>query len=188
MKNRKAFNFYRSYFDVLSELNDKDKLDFLMALLEMQFTGKSRELSGMAKFAFMSQKHSINAQIEGYLSKVGGVIPPSVGGSVGGSVQEKEKVQEKVEVKEQAKEGLNIQIFGDSKEENFIIVKDNTVNSTAYKIFGVKGLSDFLQANMSILNYPEHAPKFMSRKKGDRYNDMQHLRNAYAKFIEKQYA
>lgn len=81
-----------------------------------------------------------------------------------------------------------IQIFGDSNEKEFVIVKDKTVDSIAYKIFGVKGLNDFMHANMSMLNYPEFANKFMNRKQGDRYNDMQHLRNAYNKFIEKLHA
>ena len=36
---RKAFNFLRSYYDVLNELgNDKDKLNFLLAILNKQFT------------------------------------------------------------------------------------------------------------------------------------------------------
>ncbi len=63
---RKAFNFFHSYYDVAKELNDKDRLAFLDALLKKQFTGQESELSGMAKFAYLSQKHSIDTQIKGY--------------------------------------------------------------------------------------------------------------------------
>ncbi len=101
MQDRKAFKFYKSYYDVALELPDKDKLDFLMALLEVQFTGHHRQLKGMAKFAFISQKHSIDAQIEGYLTKTGATIPPIEGASQ----QEKEK--EKVQEKEQEKYAVN---------------------------------------------------------------------------------
>ena len=82
--------------------------------------------------------------------------------------------------------GTNVQTFGDSNIKEFLVVKSQLIDSIAYKIHGVDGLSDFMQAHMSILNYPEYAQKFMRNKSGDRYNDLQHLRNAYAKFIEKQ--
>jgi hypothetical protein len=93
---RKAFNFYRSYWEVAQELNDKDRLAFYDALLKKQFTGIENELSGMAKFAFISQKHSIDQQIKGYFDKTKDPsVDPCQGGSVGGykapSVQEKEK-------------------------------------------------------------------------------------------------
>lgn len=97
---RKAFNFYRSYWEVAQELNDKDRLAFYDAILKKQFTGIENELSGMAKFAFISQKHSIDQQIKGYFDKTKdiSVVPPK-GGSVGvlvaPSVQEKEKEKEK---------------------------------------------------------------------------------------------
>ena len=98
--DRKAFKFYKSYYDVALELPDKDKLDFLMALLEVQFTGHHRQLKGMAKFAYISQKHSIDAQIEGYLTKTGATIPPIEGAYIQEKEKEKEKEKEEVQVKE----------------------------------------------------------------------------------------
>ena len=97
---RKGFNFYRSYYEIANELNDKDRLAFYDALLKRQFTGVETELKGMAKFAYVSQKHSIDLQIKGYMDKTKDpLVHPSVGGRQGGSVdpsvQEKEK--EKVE-------------------------------------------------------------------------------------------
>jgi hypothetical protein len=104
---RKAFNFYRSYYDVVKELPDKEKLIFLMALIQRQFEGVEPTLTGQSKFAYISQKHSIDSQVIGYEAKTGIKLTPTVrgteggsaGGIVGGSVQEegKEKVKEKVE-------------------------------------------------------------------------------------------
>lgn len=92
-----------------------------------------------------------------------------------------------IEEEKEKKENKNIQIFGNVDDSDFIIIQDDYINSSIYKIHGVNGLKDFMEANISILNYPEHANKFMSRKRGDRFNNIQHLRNAYNLFVEKQY-
>ena len=99
---RKAFNFYRSYYDVAKELSKKDREEFLMAILQKQFEGIEPKLEGMAKFAYLSQQHSIDSQVKGYEDKTKEKLTPIEGGSVGGieggSVQEKEKGKEKGEV------------------------------------------------------------------------------------------
>ncbi len=101
---RKAFNFYRSYWEVANELNDKDRLAFYDALLTRQFTGKEIELKGLVKFAYLSQKHSIDKQIKGYEDKTKNTLnypieDPTQGGAQGGSVdpliQGKDKEKEK---------------------------------------------------------------------------------------------
>ena len=96
---RKAFNFYNSYFEVAKELNDKDRLSFYDALITRQFTGVEIELKGMAKFAYISQKFNIDAQVLGYETKtkttLGGLVGGDLGGALGGSIQEKEKEKEK---------------------------------------------------------------------------------------------
>lgn len=69
---RKAFNFFNSYWQTANELSDKDRLAFYDALLYYQFTGdksKLEVLTGMAKFAFISQSHSIDSQVKGYIDK-----------------------------------------------------------------------------------------------------------------------
>ena len=100
---RKTFNFYRSYWDVANELSDKDRLAFYDALLKRQFTGEETELSGLAKFAYVSQKHSIDKQIQGFEDKTktplqgpteGGAQGPTQGPSA--QLKEKEKEKEKV--------------------------------------------------------------------------------------------
>ena len=101
---RKAFNFYRSYWEVANELNDTDRLAFYDALLTRQFTGKEIELKGLVKFAYLSQKHSIDKQIKGYEDKTKNTLNYPIedptqggtqGGTVGPSVQGKEKEKEK---------------------------------------------------------------------------------------------
>ncbi len=106
---RKGFNFFRSYCDVYNELSDKDKVQFMAALLERQFLGiKPEGLTGMAKFAYISQTNSIDSQVKGYedktgtkLSNDGGLPTPTQGGKQGGAVtptlQVEEKEKEKVE-------------------------------------------------------------------------------------------
>jgi uncharacterized phage protein (TIGR02220 family) len=106
---RKGFNFFRSYFDVYNELSDKDKIQFMDALLDRQFLGiKPEGLNGMAKFAYISQTNSIDSQVKGYedktgtkLSNDGGLTTPTIGGCYGGSdtptLQVEEKEKEKVE-------------------------------------------------------------------------------------------
>jgi len=101
---RKAFNFFASYFDVAKELNDKDRLAFYDALILEQFTGKKTELKGMAKFAYVSQQHSIDAQINGFNQRIKrgdttleplSSVPPAIGANLAPAIQEKEEEEEK---------------------------------------------------------------------------------------------
>jgi uncharacterized phage protein (TIGR02220 family) len=99
---RKAFNFFLSYYEIGKELNDKDRLQFYDAILKKQFENIDTELSGMAKFAYISQSHSIYSQTKGYFDKTKDpMFDPTVGGTQGGmvapTVQEKEKEKEQVQ-------------------------------------------------------------------------------------------
>jgi len=113
---RKAFNFYKSYYEVFKMLeNDEDKLQFITALLEKQFENKEPgKMLPMATFAYKSQEHNIISQVEGFINKIS---HPTEGGKQGGikgaSVQEEEegkvkgkeegKVKDKGKVKEKVK-------------------------------------------------------------------------------------
>ncbi len=120
---RKAINFFRSYFEVAKELNDKDRLAFYDALLNKQFENIEPNLKGMANFAYISQKHSIDIQVKGYYDKTKDEQfnpnqPPSVGGKIGGSkptyLQEKEEEKEKGQEKEEVQvvnKKINIKEF-----------------------------------------------------------------------------
>ena len=100
---RKAFNFYKSYYDVAKELNDKDRLLFFDALMKKQFENIESNLNGLVKFAYLSQKHSIDSQVKGYFDKTKDpMFDPCQGGIKGGyytpAIQEKEEGKEKEEV------------------------------------------------------------------------------------------
>ena len=102
LTKRKGFNFFRSYYDVYNELEPKDKVAFMDALLDMQFQGvKPKGLTGMAKFAYISQTNSIESQVKGYEDKTKTKLNPNQGGkntpTVGGKNTPTEQVEEKVE-------------------------------------------------------------------------------------------
>ena len=114
---RKGFNFYRSYYDVYNELEDADKLTFIEALLNKQFLDiEPDNLTGMTKFAWISQYNSIDQQVKGYKSKT---KDPMQGGKQGGltrgnltpSLQEEEKGKEKVQEKEEEEDNRHRQIL-----------------------------------------------------------------------------
>jgi hypothetical protein len=106
LTKRKGFNFFRSYYDVYNELEtDKDKVAFIEALLDRQFLGiKPTTLTGMAKFAYISQTNSIDSQVKGYEDKTKTILHPTQGGTVGGS--DTPTLQVEVEVKEK-EENIN---------------------------------------------------------------------------------
>lgn len=106
--NRTLFKFYRSYFEVGQELSDADRLAFYDALFNRQFYGVEPNLKGISKLAYISQKHSIDAQIKGWEEKtktklLDPIIGGTVGGMQGGSIQVKEEVKEKEKEKEEEK-------------------------------------------------------------------------------------
>jgi hypothetical protein len=95
MSERKAVKFYRSYWEVAMELNDKDRLAFYDAVMLRQFTGEQTVLKGMANFAYISQKHSIDAQVKGFEDKTKTPLQaPMQGGTQAPMVQEEEKEKE----------------------------------------------------------------------------------------------
>lgn len=119
---RKGFNFYRSYWEVANELNDKDRLAFYDALLKKQFTNIDSELNGMVKFAYLSQKHSIDKQIDGYVNKTIQLYPnqdPWQGGTIGALVDPWQQEEEEEEVKEKVKERIDFQALLDFINLNF---------------------------------------------------------------------
>lgn len=104
---RKAFNFYKSYYDVMLELPEKDRLAFIVAILEKEFHGVEPDhLKGVLRLAYISQKHSIDAQVKGYEDKTGTKLTPCQPPSVPPKAQEKEKEEGKVQVKEKEVYGI----------------------------------------------------------------------------------
>ena len=99
---RLMFKFYKSYFDIAQELDAKDRLAFYDALLNKQFLDIEPDLNGLAKFAYISQKHNIDKQIKGWKDKMNipttdPIIDPMQGCSVHPAIQL--EVKEEVESK-----------------------------------------------------------------------------------------
>ena len=126
LTKRKGFNFFRSYFDVYNELDtDKDRLDFINALLERQFLGvKPTNLKGMAKFAYISQTNSIDSQVKGYEDKTKSTLltTPTVGGTQGGRQggQTPPTLQVEVEVEEKEQYTMPVEKINFSSLLDFI--------------------------------------------------------------------
>lgn len=185
---RKTFNFYRSYWDVANELNDKDRLAFYDALMKRQFTGVETDLEGMVKFAYLSQKHSIDRQIEGFENKTKTPLQgPTEGGTQGGieapTVQLKEKEKEKEEVNYQAL----LEFVNKTFSRNFKVV-NNTVKNK-YKLLLKQGYTKE-QISSAIKNcklnkyhiennYQYCTLEFFSRPETiDKYSDVSEINNS----------
>jgi uncharacterized phage protein (TIGR02220 family) len=178
---RQAFNFYRSYWDVAKELNDKDRLAFYDALLTRQFTGEETELKGLVKFAYLSQKHSIDKQIKGYEDKTKRPLQdprqdPTQGGTQGPSVQEKEKEKGKEEIDYQALLDFVNNTFG----RNFKVITEKVKRSYNARLKDGYIKEDIINAIKNCKenqfhkdnNYNYCTPEFFSRAETlDKYAD-----------------
>jgi hypothetical protein len=140
MKNRKAFNFYRSYYDVVVELTDEQKVQFLMAILNKQFLDVEPELDGLVGLLYKSQKHSIDAQVEGYKSKMKITtpstppsVPPTQGPTEPPSVQE--QGQGKGQVEEQVYEKNDF----DKAKTKSLLCRELNITSTQFNRYIVEG-------------------------------------------------
>jgi len=106
-KHREGFNFYLSYFDVYKELSDRDKVLFMDALLYRQFHGVEPDnLKGMSKFAYISQKYSIDKQVKGWEDKTKLKLHPTEGGAGRVELPPTEQVQEEGEVQEEEQSNI----------------------------------------------------------------------------------
>ena len=106
-KERKAFNFYRSYYETSLLLDGKDKAEFLECIINYQFTGILIEPKRKnSLLAFRGQIHSINKQIIGF-DKGKDTYPngyPTEGKDKGKGKGSHKEVQEKEKGKEKGKE------------------------------------------------------------------------------------
>ena len=137
---RKAFNFFRSYYDVYNELPVKDKLPFMEAVLNKQFLGIEPDLTGISKLAYISIKHSIDSQVKGYETKTRTKLtPPTVGATQGASegatvgATQGASVQEEGEEKGKEKEKVQyVPEFEDFK--NYALSKKTTIDIDHLKL------------------------------------------------------
>ncbi len=168
---RKGFNFYRSYFEVSMELKDDEFIDFIKAILQKQFNGiEPTNLKGMAKFAYLGQKHSIDSQVKGYEDKTklkleplqGGSVGGLVGGAIGGSVQEKEKEKEKVQISSILNFSLEncINIFIEKTEQNWNI---DYAKKEAEKFYNFYSMKNWMVGKNKMKSLPHAIAGWISR-------------------------
>jgi len=98
---RKAFNFLRSYFDVLNELEkDDDKLNFLLSIINKQFLDEDpKDLNFIVNLCYESQRHAIESSVKGW-KRVNKGVPPSNPTTDPKEEEEEEEEEVKGEVKE----------------------------------------------------------------------------------------
>jgi len=117
---RKAFNFYRSYYDVALLLPELERAEFIMCICHAQFTGELIEPKlPIAKLAYIGQLHSIKKQLEGYnyglkTPKKTEPLKEPLEGTYESPLKEP-LPQEQVQVQEKEKEEYNI----DSRKKDF---------------------------------------------------------------------
>ena len=103
------------------QLPEEEQLAYIRAILIRQFTGEEVELKGMAKFAYISQKHSIDQQVKGYETKTSTPLAapteapcqaPTEAPTEAPCLQEKEKEKEKGKEKGKEYAGIKLDIAG----------------------------------------------------------------------------
>lgn len=98
MENKRlVFKFYKSYFDTAKLLDDKNRLAFYDALLEKQFNFIEPTLTGLAELVYVSQKHNIDSQVNGWLEKIKsmGIEPPAIPPAIPPALQLEKKYKYK---------------------------------------------------------------------------------------------
>ena len=68
LTKRKAFNFLRSYYDVLNELKEpEDKLNFLLSIIDKQFVDEDpKDLNFIVNLCYNSQRHAVESSVKGW--------------------------------------------------------------------------------------------------------------------------
>ena len=199
-EKRLLFKFYSSYFEIAQELNDKDRLAFYDALMKKQFTGIDTELKGMANFAYISQKHSIDKQVEGWEFKMKTtlnqhIINPikggALGGTLGGAIQEEVKEKEKEEVEQTIPTKSDIDFdalvkgINDKTKRKFHSINKSTQNKYLARLkegYTKKHISTAIKNAVKEeyhikTNYKYLTPEFFSRSTTlDKYADVTQIK------------
>ena len=187
--DRKAFNFYKSYYDVAVELPDEDRNEFVWAIVSAQFTGELIEpKSKLARLMFLGQKHSIAKQLEGF--KASNKLPPEAPPEGGWQaphegpnrqVQGQEKGQEKV--KEQGEKRTQF-ILGKPNDTKYFLIVPKSPISPIYRINGEDGMSELFELNQSIIKNRSAVNTFLLNNSGAHFNEFSHVYNKFNLHIE----
>jgi len=147
---RKAFNFLRSYFDVLNKIElDKDKLSFLMSIINKSFLNEDPEnLNFLVDLCYESQRHSIEKSIKGWesVSKIPLKVPTQAPYE---GTTKAPNLQVEVKVKEEVKDKVEKFFIKTSNQEKNVKLKNSEVETLKEKLgekgflFCVNKLSDY---------------------------------------------
>ena len=180
---KKAFNFYRSYYETSLLLQKEDKAEFLEAILHYQFTGELIEPnSPMALLAFRGQIHSLRKQVIGYeMGKNtypnGNPTKGKYKGEYKGSHKE-EQEQEQEQEKEKEKEEINninfdklLSFLNSKTGRNFKLINEATKKKYNARLKEGYTKDDILNAIINAVNSDYHkengfkylTPEFFSR-------------------------
>ena len=186
---KKAFNFYRSYYETSLLLQKEDKAEFLEAILHYQFTGELIEPnSPMALLAFRGQIHSLRKQVIGY--EMGKNTYPNgnptkgehkgshKGEHKGSHKEEQGQEQEQEKGKEKGKEEINninfdklLSFLNSKTGRNFKIINEATKKKYNARLKEGYTKDDILNAITNAVNSDYHkengfkylTPEFFSR-------------------------
>lgn len=67
-KNRKGFTFYRSYWEVISDLSDKQAGELMKGVAKYQFTGEPPKFKGVLNAVWKGFETLVDGQVSGYLN------------------------------------------------------------------------------------------------------------------------
>lgn len=187
---RKAFNFLRSYFDVLNELKaDSDKLGFLMSIINKQFLDEDpKDLDFLVKLCYESQRHSVETSVKGWkrasctdMEGNSMTNPPTIIGSNPPSDPKEEEEEEEVEEEEKG------QVQEEGKVELLIYPTFEDFWNTYDKKSGNRIKSEKLWASLNqdvkeiiidhSCSYVFSTPEKQYRKNPEVYLSQQHWNN-----------
>lgn len=69
-ENRKGFTFYRSYWEVISDLSDEQAGELIKGIAKYQFTGEKPKFKGVLNAVWKGFETLVDGQVSGYLNGV----------------------------------------------------------------------------------------------------------------------
>lgn len=151
---RNQFTFYKSFDDVIEELNDKQIAEYIKTMLDVQFLRIKLDdvkfKDSILNIVWKSQKHSISTSIKGYIdsqknAKIKtpylGIYDPLLDPSEGVAQQVKDKGQVKEQVQEQEETPKNFSFSLSSIKQLSNTSKEYQEKLEEYIINNNKGMS-----------------------------------------------
>jgi len=141
---KKAFSFYRSYYEQLQHLNNEQISSIVMSICKVQFLelhiDDVKLNDKMTKLAWSGIKHSLQKSIDGYCSKMGIDYDTTLNKVLDKELQKKNKHKNNKEVKEKEELNslMNIDIETDSQKVAKYLLEKIISNKSNFKISNIK--------------------------------------------------